>query len=217
MSELTIIEREDTALGEYIEAASRYDGSRTPPHKQAIAHLLASQGKTPADIKRATGMDERLIKAILERKDFLVSDAKALLQAHALGFAGDAIEASKEAAKRGKLADILAVTDRLGITEPPKSGAQVQVNTQVILHGGSVPGELSRAKVVETSEGPQNQAQTSDGLIMPLKSTVANSPQVLNGQALTPECITPAPVMATAPSGVDAGDATFVADVRIQA
>lgn len=138
----------DSDLGGYIEAASRCDGSRTPPHLHALVHLMADKGETQTAITRATGMDSRTVKAILSRKDVLLSDARALLTANALGFAGDAIKASEEAAKRGKLADILHLTDRLGITEPPKTSAQVQVNTQVILHGGSAPPELT-APVIE--------------------------------------------------------------------
>lgn len=239
MSEAALIEAgTDSSVGEYIEAASRCDGSRTPPHLHALVHLLSDKGESKHAIAKTTGMDHRTVTAILERRDHLVSDARALLTANALGFAGDAIKASEEAAKRGKLADILHLTDRLGITEPPKSSAQVQVNTQVILHGGSLPNELSAqtpaitvnataidaelrgetpdssrssravdgavlppaldlapkstpieglspAKVSETSETGEIQAGNSEGLIMPLKSTVAASPQVASGQSVS--------------------------------
>lgn len=44
---------------------------------------------------------------------------------------------------------------------------------------------LSPAKTSETSERVENQAGNGVGLIMPLRSTVADSPQVLSGQSVT--------------------------------
>lgn len=139
---------DDTQVAEYIEQASRYDGSRTSPQKTALVLLMHREGKSINRISETLSMSPQTVKAIVSRGDVLLSDARQLLTANALGFAGDAIKASEEAAKRGKLADILHLTDRLGITEPPKTSAQVQVNTQVILHGGSAPPELT-APVIE--------------------------------------------------------------------
>lgn len=141
---------DDTQVAEYIEQASRYDGSRTSPQKTALVLLMHKEGKSINRISETLSMSPQTVKAIVSRGDVLLQDARQLLTANALGFAGDAIKASEEAAKRGKLADILHLTDRLGITEPPKTSAQVQVNTQVILHGGSLPNELSQPVVVET-------------------------------------------------------------------
>lgn len=177
----------DNAVAGYIEDASRYNGSRTSPQKTALVHLMKREGRTVNAIASILGMNERTVKAILSRSDHLVADARMLLQANALGFAGDAIQASQEAAKRGKIEGISAMLDRLGVTEPPKTNAGVQVGVQVVLHGGEVPSELgvSLAKVGETREGPQNQAGTSDGLIMRVMDTVAIAPQPTQSQRLT--------------------------------
>lgn len=160
----------DSAVSDYIENTSRTDGSRTPIWKIARIHQMKRDGASVNRIGEILGMDSRTINAVLSRQDHLVTDARMLLKANALGFAGDLIQASQEAAKRGKTEGIAAVLDRLGVTEPPKSGQQTSVGVQVILNGGSAPAELSLAKVVETSEGQQNQAGKSEGLISPVPS-----------------------------------------------
>lgn len=169
------VERDDTDLAGYIDNASRYDGSRTAPQKIALIHLMKREGRTVNAISEILGMDDRTVKAILARGDTLVTDARMLLQANALGFAGDAILASQEAAKKGKIEGISAMLDRLGVTEPPKSQAQTSVGVQVILHGGPAPGELSPAKQggesLEISEGQQIQAQSVQGPIIGLMNT----------------------------------------------
>jgi len=150
----------DAEDGENIETPIRADGSRTDPYKHAAVHSLAARGKTQTDICRLLGMDSRTVKAILAADDYLISDAKTLLKANALGFASNVITAGDEAAKRGKLADLLHLTDRLGITDAPKNTSQVQVNTQVILNGGAIPTELVTAPVIEavTVEAPTGDA-----------------------------------------------------------
>lgn len=209
-------DRTDTDFAGYIENASRYDGSRTPPQKIALIHAMKREGRSLTSMAEMLSMDERTIKAILARGDSLVSDARMVLQANALGFVGDAILASQKAAQKGKIEGISAMLDRLGVTEPPKSGAQTSVGVQVILHGGEAPAELSRAKVITESEGLENQAGNVEGLISQLTITA----EVPISQSLTQ---TDAPSIAqdTPPSApVQASrvhDATNVAELRKQA
>lgn len=160
----------DVHFGEYIENASRYDGSRTSPQKIALVHALKREGRSVNAICGILSMSPLTVKAILARGESLITDARMLLKANALGFVGDAILASAEAAKKGKIEGISAMLDRLGVTEPPKSGAQTSVGVQVILNGGAAPSELSRAKVVETSEAVVIQAQSAVSPISPVMS-----------------------------------------------
>lgn len=142
-------------------------------------------------IGQILGMDGRTINAVLSRADHLIDDAQMLLKANALGFAGDLIQASQEAAKRGKTEGIAAVLDRLGVTEPPKNQHQTSVGVQVILHGGAAPEELSPAKPEAESETLTIQAGNDVGLITQLMDTV----EVLPQQALTAS----APIVAPQP------------------
>lgn len=129
----------DTHYADYIESASRYDGSRTPPQKIALIHALKREGRSVNAISQILSMAPQTVKAVLLRGESLVTDARMLLKANALAFAGDAIKASMVAAEKGKLEGISAMLDRLGVTEPPKSQAQTQVGVQVVLHGGGIP------------------------------------------------------------------------------
>lgn len=138
----------ESAIGEYIENASRTDGSRTPIWKVARCHQLKRDGRSLTAIGQILGMDNRTVAAVLARQDLLIADAKNLLKANALGFAGDLIQASQEAAKRGKTEGIAAVLDRLGVTEPPKSQAQTQVGVSIVLNGGPDPFTTPQAVVV---------------------------------------------------------------------
>lgn len=167
----------DSATSDYIAATSRTDGSRTPVWKIARCWQMKRDGRSLNAIAQVLGMDNRTVAAVLSRQDSMIDDARMLLNANALGFAGDAIQASQEAAKRGKIEGISAMLDRLGVTEPPKSQAQTQVGVQVILHGGATPQELSRAKVTETSEGPQIQAVSEAGLIIDVMNTAVTPTQ----------------------------------------
>lgn len=169
----------DTAFAEYIENASRYDGSRTSPQKVALIHEMKRAGRSVNAISEILGMDDRTVKAVLARGDSLITDALMLLKANALGFAGDLIQASQEAAKRGKTEGIAAVLDRLGVTEPPKAQGGSQVAVQINLHGGPEP--VSLAKVEAQSEGHQIQASNPAGLISQLMTTG----EVLTSEALT--------------------------------
>lgn len=166
----------DSAIGEYIENACRTDGSRTPIWKVARCHQLKRDGRSVNAIAQILGMDNRTVSAVLARQDTLISDARMLLKANALGFVGDLIHASQEAAKRGKTEGIAAVLDRLDVTQPPKSQAQTNVGVQVVLHGGPEP--VSLAKVAVQSEGRSEQAQSEAGLIRPVMLT-ADTPQVI--------------------------------------
>ncbi len=153
----------------YIEQASRYDGSRTPPQKIALIHALKRDGRSVNAICQILSMSPMTVKAVLARGESLVTDARMLLKANALAFAGDAIHASKVAAEKGKLEGISAMLDRLGVTEPPKSSQTTQVAVQVNLHGGPEP--VSLAKVSTQSEGQREQASIGEGLISPVMST----------------------------------------------
>lgn len=159
----------DTVLAEYIDNASRYTGEGTSAQKTMMVMLLSREGRSQTAIASILGMDFRTVKAILARQDSLIADGRMLLKANTLGFVGDAITASQEAAKRGKLEGISAMLDRLGVTEPPKSQHQAQVAVQINLHGGPEP--VSLAKVETRSESLSNQAQSEPGLIMGLMST----------------------------------------------
>jgi hypothetical protein len=144
---------------ESIETVSRFTGGKTDPYRHAAVHSLTARGKSQAEVCRLLGMDSRTVKAILASDDYLISDARTLLKANALGFAANVVTAGDEAAKRGKLADLLHLTDRLGITDAPKTSAQVQVNTQVILHGGHTPSELvPPAPVIDAATVPTGDA-----------------------------------------------------------
>ena len=132
----------DSALSEYIENTSRTDGSRTPIWKIARCHQMKRDGRTVNAISEILGMDARTVNAVLARQDHLVADARMLLKANALGFVGDLIQASQEAAKRGKTEGIAAVLDRLDVTQPPKGQSQAQVAVQINLHGGPEPQAL---------------------------------------------------------------------------
>lgn len=164
-----------SAQAQYIDEASRYDGSRTSPQKIALIHALKREGRSVNAICQILSMSPMTVKAVLARGESLVTDARMLLKANALAFAGDAIKASMVAAEKGKIEGISAMLDRLGVTEPPKNQAQTQVGVQVVLHGGGIP-EVSLAKVGSESEGPQNQAGNTIGLISPPMLTVEAEP-----------------------------------------
>ena len=205
---------------QYIENSSRYDGSRTPPQKIALVHALKREGRSVNAICQILSMSPMTVKAVLARQDDLITDARMLLKANALGFAGDAILASAEAAKKGKIEGISAMLDRLGVTEPPKNQAQTNIGVQVILHGGAVPLELSPAKVPETSETLVIQAQSEPSLISPVMDAVSIEPQGPIEQALTVS--EPAPTVTqdaqpVKPRARKARGATNVAGVKKQA
>lgn len=150
---------DDNETREYIAQASRYDGSRTPADKTMMAWLLADRGRSETAIARILEMNPLTVRAVLARRDKSVADSRMLLKANALGFAGDVITASQEAAKRGKVEGILQVLDRLGVTEPPKSQQTQQLAVQVVLNGGAMPTELSPQQVTVESERVTEQAQ----------------------------------------------------------
>jgi hypothetical protein len=205
----------ESSVNEYIENASRTDGSRTPIWKIARCHQLNRDGRSLTSIGQILGMDNRTVRAVLDRGDHLIADARMLLKANALGFAGDLIQASQEAAKRGKTEGIAAILDRLDVTQPPKSQNTTQVAVQVNLHGG--PDPVSLAKVSMESEGLENQAGKNEGLISQLTDTAANSPQVPQADGVT---AVGSPQHNTASHRTDisqSGPATFVADREKQA
>ncbi len=203
----------DSALLGYVENASRTDGSRTPAWKIASCHQLKRAGRSVNAISGLLGMDNRTVQAVLRRSDDLILDARMLLKANALGFAGDAIQASQEAAKRGKGDVAVALLDRLGVTEPPKSQQTNQVAVQVVLNGGMLPSELSPAKVSITSETPSEIPTNEASLIRPVMVTA----QAVDDQALTHDGL-PQATPGGAPSvGAKASaslPATFVAEAQ---
>lgn len=189
---------DDGDLAGYIDDASRYTGERTSPHKTMSVMLLNRAGRSQTAIAQILGMNERTVKAILARQDSIIADGRMLLKANTLGFVGDAIQASSEAAKRGKIEGISAMLDRLGVTEPPKAQNHVNLGVQVVLNGGTVPAELgpSLAKVTETSETPQEQAVIDVSPIIHVMDTVAEAPQVQPAQAVS---TAPVPAKLTKP------------------
>lgn len=207
----------DTAVAEYIENASRYDGSRTSPQKIALIHALKREGRSVNAISEILAMDNRTVSAVLSRGELLVSDARNLLKANAIGFASDLVLASQEAAKRGKTEGIAAVLDRLGVTEPPKSQAQTQVGVQVVLHGGGIP-EVSLAKVEGHSEGVLIQAGNTQGpishLALTLDTPAAFSQQGQSTQALNATGVDAKVAHVVTTSQEDGLTATFVAESR---
>jgi hypothetical protein len=154
---------------EYIDNASKYDGSRTPPQKIALVHALKRDGRSVNAICQILSMSPLTVKAIIARGEDLITDARMLLKANALGFAADAIQASRVAAEKGKIEGISAMLDRLDVTQPPKGQQGSQVAVQINLHGGPEP--VSLAKVQVQSEGVENQAGNDGGLIMQLMDT----------------------------------------------
>jgi hypothetical protein len=173
----------ESAIGEYIENASRTDGSRTPLWKVARAHELKRAGRSVNAICQILGMDNRTVNAVLARQDHLIADARMLLKANALGFAADAIQASRVAAEKGKIEGISAMLDRLDVTQPPKGQQGSQVAVQINLHGGPEP--VSLAKVQVQSESLENQAVNDGGLIMQLMDTT----QPTDNKGLMDPCI----------------------------
>jgi hypothetical protein len=173
---------------EYIDNASKYDGSRTPPQKIALVHALKRDGRSINAICQILSMSPLTVKAIIARGEDLITDARMLLKANALGFAADAIQASRVAAEKGKIEGISAMLDRLDVTQPPKGQQGSQVAVQINLHGGPEP--VSLAKVQVQSEGVENQAGKSEGLIMqlmdtaqPAASTGVSEPSIHQAQA----------------------------------
>jgi hypothetical protein len=174
---------------EYIDNASKYDGSRTPPQKIALVHALKRDGRTVNAICQILSMSPLTVKAIIARGDDLITDARMLLKANALGFAADAIKASQVAAEKGKIEGISAMLDRLDVTQPPKGQQGSQVAVQINLNGGAEP--LSLAKVHVQSESLENQAVNGEGLIMqlmdttqPTASTGVSEPSIHQAQQL---------------------------------
>lgn len=151
--------------------ADRYDGSRTPPERQMMIWQLGREGRSVGDIARFLGMKPYTVKAVLDREKTIIADSQMLLRASALEFTRHYIRGAGIAADKGKIEGIAAGLDRIGVTEPPKSGAQTSVGVQVILHGGQAPSELSLAKLPETSEAGENQAHIEQGLISQLMNT----------------------------------------------
>jgi hypothetical protein len=179
---------------EYIDNASKYDGSRTPPQKIALVHALKRDGRTINAICQILSMSPLTVKAIIARGDDLITDARMLLKANALGFAADAIKASQVAAEKGKIEGISAMLDRLDVTQPPKGQQGSQVAVQINLNGGAEP--LSLAKVQVQSEGVENQAVNSEGLIMqlmdttqPAASTGVSGPSIHQAQPTTTDMV----------------------------
>jgi hypothetical protein len=168
---------------EYIDNASKYDGSRTPPQKIALVHALKRDGRSINAICQILSMSPLTVKAIIARGEDLITDARMLLKANALGFAADAIQASRVAAEKGKIEGISAMLDRLDVTQPPKGQQGSQVAVQINLHGGPEP--VSLAKVQVQSEGVENQAGKSEGLIMPIPLTSDTQAQPTQTQGLT--------------------------------
>jgi hypothetical protein len=203
---------------EYIDNASKYDGSRTPPQKIALVHALKRDGRSVNAICQILSMSPLTVKAIIARGEDLITDARMLLKANALGFAADAIQASRVAAEKGKIEGISAMLDRLDVTQPPKGQQGSQVAVQINLHGGPEP--VSLAKVQVQSESLENQAGKSEGLIMQLMDTVAHPPQVPITQALSADPSTvglPAQPRSRASEYAPIADAKDLAEVGKQA
>lgn len=167
------------------DVGNRCDGSRTSPDVQYEIMRRHKADMSIAAIARDTGCDHRTVKAVIQ--NWGTTSHTLRLQAHRSQVVDCLILGMHSAAEKGKLDSVLSLSDRLGITEPVKSGNQVNVGVQVVLNGGEIPKELghSPAKVAETSEGPQNQAQSEQGLIMRVMDTAANQPQAQSLQALT--------------------------------
>lgn len=122
---------------------SRYTGTQTPADKQFAVWQLTDLGLSQKAIAQTLHMDPRTVHAVIARRAHVITDARQLLTANAYQFASDAITASEQAARRGKLEGISAMLDRLGVTEPPKAQVTANVGVQVVLNGGHVPSELT--------------------------------------------------------------------------
>lgn len=191
--------------------ADRYDGSRTSAEKQLLIWQLEREGRSVNEIAGFLKMNPYTVQAVIARKDDLITDARMLLKANALEFAHNAIEASQEAAKRGKLEGISAMLDRLDVTQPPRGSQGSNVAVQINLHGGPEP--VSLAKVESGSETLEIQAQTGVGLISQPMSTAGNPPQPAQAQSVTAN-----PTTESDTSGVrDTQGATNVAEDTKQA
>lgn len=181
---------------EYIDNASKYDGSRTPPQKIALVHALKRDGRTVNAICQILSMSPLTVKAIIARGDDLITDARMLLKANALGFAADAIQASRVAAEKGKIEGISAMLDRLDVTQPPKGQQGSQVAVQINLNGGAEPLSLAKVGGESLAQGEtlSNQARIDDVNITP----PIRHGEVVMGESLTTTII---PHTARASSG----------------
>lgn len=143
-------------------------GKRTDPETQFEIMRRHAKGLSAYAISQQVGCDHRTVKAVIE--NWGTAGPKQRLEAFRWQLVDEIELGASEAAKRGKLDSLLSLSDRLGVTEAPKT-QQTSVGVQVILNGGSIPSELSPAKVRETSETREIQAGNSEGLISQLMNT----------------------------------------------
>lgn len=176
--------RPDTEITEEYRDSDRYDGSRTAPDIQYEIMRRHKADMSINAIARSVGCDDRTVKAVI--RNWGTSQHTLRLQAHRSQVVDCLILGMHSAAEKGKLDSVLSLSDRLGITEPVKSGNQVNVGVQVVLNGGEIPKELghSPAKVSETSETLAEQAQSDQGPIMTVPLPVANQPLTTDTQGL---------------------------------
>ena len=168
MNEIAVQVQPNTSQSEESSHLSRYDGSRTPPEIQYEIMRRHRLGMAMKPIADQVGCDPRTVKAVIE--NWGTEQHTLRLQAHRSQVVDSLILGMHSAAEKGKLDSLLSLSDRLGVTEAPKT-QQTSVGVQVILNGGAIPSELSPAKVRETSETLEIQAGNSVGLISQLMDT----------------------------------------------
>lgn len=177
--------RPETIPAEVHSPDSRYDGSRTSPEVQFEIMRRHRDGMAISAIADDCHCDPRTVKAVIQ--NWGTSQHRLRLEAHRSQVVDSVILGMKEAASRGKLDSILSLSDRLGITEAPKTQNGNQVAVQINLHGGPEP--VSLAKVEAESETPQIQAPFNAGLItqlmdtaQPIDAQVVSEPSMPQGQ-----------------------------------
>jgi hypothetical protein len=213
MAETAVAVQPNTSLPEESSQQSRYDGSRTPPDVQYEIMRRHKQDLPMKTIADQVGCDPRTVKAVIENWGSAQHTLR--LEAHRSQVVDCLILGMHQAADKGKLDSLLSLSDRLGVTEAPKT-QQTNVGVQVILNGGGIPSELSLAKPPQESERLQEQAVIDVGPIMPLTSTAELQP----AQALTDASVTQdvAPVVSEpAPKASKPALVTYVANVQKQA
>lgn len=141
MSELQAVSGSESPLAAvHSQNDGRCDGSRTSPDTQYEIMRRHKNGLCTADIARQTGCDPRTVKAVIQ--NWGTSAHTLRLQAHRSQVVDNILLGMQSAAEKGKLDSLLSLSDRLGITEAPKTQQGNQVAVQINLHGGPEPQSL---------------------------------------------------------------------------
>lgn len=165
---------------------------RMPVSTRAAIWAMSDEGLNGTAIAKALALDGRTVHAALRIRD---RDARFVRQS-LMASAQDAAQAWHDslayAAVKGDHKPARDLLLHTGYIDPIDRAQHAQTNVQIVLHGGSAPSELhqvievSPAKVVESSETLQIQAQLPESLISHVTLPVAEPPQVTQAQQVSP-------------------------------